>query len=94
MKKIEQTRTPEDFTKISRAELYKLWFGARLSDSPLTDRQIAKMYGVTKEEVKAKRKKLKIGWLSCGFMYVTSGDKYKNPKSPKNTKATKKKNKR
>ncbi len=71
MKKITQTKTPEDFKKISKQELYKLWFGERLWDTPMTDGQIAKMYGVTKQEVKDKRKEKGITWLSCGLTYMS-----------------------
>lgn len=68
--KVTQTKTPEDFEKITKTEMYKLWFGERLLDTPLTDKQIGIMYGVSKEEVKAKRKELGLNWLGCGFMYL------------------------
>ncbi len=68
--KVTQTKTPEDFEKITKTEMYKLWFGERLRDTPLTDKQIGIMYGVSKEEVKAKRKELGLNWLGCGFMYL------------------------
>lgn len=93
--KVEQTRTPEEFDKITRVEFYKLWFGARLSDNPMTLGQIAKMYGVDRATVKAKKKELHLTWLLCGFMYVAGGDRWKDPKPPKdNSKCTKKKKKK
>lgn len=75
--KIVQTKTPEDFEKITRVELFKLCFGSKLSDAPLTNGQIATMYGVTKKEVKQKKKELKLGWLQCGIIFVMGGPRYK-----------------
>lgn len=78
--KIEQTYTPEDFDKITRVEFYRLWFGASLRDTPLTLGQIAKMYGVDRKTVKAKKKELGLTWLNCGLMYVAGGSKYREKK--------------
>lgn len=78
MAKITQTKTPEDFKKITRNEFYRLWFGASWKDNPLTLSQIAKMYGVDKATVKAKKKELGLTWLNCGIMFVTGGQKYRD----------------
>ena len=80
MKKIEQTKTPEDFDKIARVEFYKLWFGASMKDNPMSLKQIAKMYGVDKQTVKSKKKELGLTWLVCGLMFIAGGDKYKDKK--------------
>lgn len=78
MAKITQTKTPEDFEKITRVELYNLCFGASWKDQPLSLGQIAKMYGVDKKTVKAKKKELKLGWITCGVLFVAGGPKYRD----------------
>lgn len=80
MAKITQTKTPKDFEKITRIEFYNLWFGASWKDNPMSLGQIAKMYGVDKKTVKAKKKELGLTWLNCGIMFVAGGNKYRNNK--------------
>lgn len=80
MAKVTQTKTPKDFEKITRVEFYNLWFGASWKDNPMSLGQIAKMYGVDRKTVKAKKKELGLTWLSCGIMFVAGGDKYKSKK--------------
>lgn len=80
MVKITQTKTPEDFAKITREEFYKLWFGATLKDNPMSLGQIAKIYGVDKKTVKEKKKELGLTWLNCGIMFVAGGSRYRNNK--------------
>ena len=80
MAKITQTKTPEDFEKITRVEFYKLWFGATWKDKPMTLGQIAKMYGVDKKTVKEKKKELKLTWLTCGVLFVAGGNSYRGKK--------------
>lgn len=70
--KIKQERTPEEFQKIDIVEFHRLWY-----IKALTDKQIAILYGVTKEEVKEKRKEFKLNALNCAVMYLAGGDKYK-----------------
>lgn len=82
-KKVIQTKTPEEFEKITRVEFYRLWFGETMKDNPMTLGQIARMYGVDKKTVKAKKKELGLTWLGCGVMFVVGGDKYKNKKKYK-----------
>lgn len=82
-KKVVQTKTPEEFEKITRVEFYRLWFGATMKDNPMTLGQIARMYGVDKKTVKAKKKELGLTWLGCGIMFVAGGDKYKDKKKDK-----------
>lgn len=80
MAKITQTKTPKDFEKITRVEFYNLWFGASWKDTPMSLGQIAKMYGVDKKTVKAKKKELGLTWLNCGIMFVAGGSKYRSKK--------------
>ena len=80
MTKITQTKTPKDFEKITRVEFYNLWFGVSWKDNPMSLGQIAKMYGVDKKTVKAKKKELGLTWLNCGIMFVAGGNKYRNKK--------------
>lgn len=80
MYKVEQTKTPKDFEKITRVEFYRLWFGASMKDKPMTLGQIGKMYGVDKKTVKVKKKELGLTWLMCGLMYVAGGERYKTDK--------------
>jgi uncharacterized protein YjcR len=80
MAKVTQTKTPEEFDKITRVEFYRLWFGATWKDTPYTFKQIATMYGVDVATVKAKKKELGLTWLKCGVMFMAGGDKYKDPK--------------
>lgn len=65
-------KSAEDFYKLSRQELYKEWF-----IEALTDKQIAKRYGITKKEVKARRKELNIGWLNSALLKIAGGEKYR-----------------
>lgn len=69
--KIVQTNTPEDLAKLSRAEFHKLWF-----KDALTERQIAKKFGVTKEEVHARRKELNLTWLNSALLSMMGGNRY------------------
>lgn len=69
---IEVKVTKQDFSEITKIELYNLWW-----KKPYSDKQIAKMYGVTAKEVKKKRKELGITWSRCAFLSVYGGKAYK-----------------
>ena len=73
---MKQTKTPDQFKELTLIELHQLWF-----NQALTDRQIAKMYGVDAREVKDKRKEFKLNWFSAATMYITGGNRYKNDKN-------------
>lgn len=73
--KIEQKYTEKDFNKLTQAEFHNLWFVRAY-----TEKQIAKMYGVTKEQVHKKRKELKLGWFNSGMLYVAGGKSFKGKK--------------
>ena len=74
---IEVKYTKQDFNKITRIELYNLWWGKDWWKKPYSDRQIAELYGVTKKDVKAKRKELGLTWWKCAFLSVYGGEAYK-----------------
>lgn len=70
--KIEKTYTEKDFNKLSKIELYNLWFR-----DALTDTQIAKMYGVTKQQVKSKRKQYNIKYINSAVLFLMGGQQYR-----------------
>lgn len=76
--KIRQIKTPDEFEKIKRAELHRLWF-----NQAMTDKQIATMYGVDKKTVRAKRKELNIKWLNSGVLSVAGRPEYKEKQTRK-----------
>lgn len=56
----------EEFDKLTRVDMHKLWFR-----DALTERKIASMFGVTKEEVHDKRKEeLGLTWLGSAFLWL------------------------
>ena len=76
--RVKQERTPEEFSKITQVEFHNLWW-----NKAMTQGQIAKLYGVTRKEVVAKRKELKLNNFNCAMMRVAGGDKYKPTKNKK-----------
>ncbi len=73
MRKIEPTYTEEEFLKLKRTELHQIWF-----NEALTDGQIAKLYRTDKKTVKARRKELGLGVISCAFLSITGGPAYED----------------
>jgi hypothetical protein len=71
-KKVEQTKTPEDFQRLTLQQYHKLWFCYAMSD-----KQMADMFGVTKKDVKEKRKRLGLTLFKAGMLYVYGGPKYR-----------------
>lgn len=70
--KITQTNTPEEFNELTRAEFHKLWFR-----DALTDKQMAIKFGVTKKEVKQKRKELNLNAWNSAVLYLSGGSQYR-----------------
>lgn len=70
--KITQTNTPEEFRKLNRKEFHKLWFR-----DALTDKQIAVKYGITKEEVKQRRKELNLNMWNSAVLFIMGGAGYR-----------------
>lgn len=73
--RVEQTGNLDDLNKLSRVEFHKIWF-----IDALTDGQMAKKFGTTKQEVKRKRKELGLNWFNSAFLYLAGGSKYKGDK--------------
>lgn len=74
----KKIRNPETFSKITYEEFYELYFGKSIHDNPMSLKQIAKLYGVDKKVVKAKKKELHINFLNCAIMFVAGGSKYRS----------------
>lgn len=70
--KITPQYTLEDLQKLDLQQFHKLWI-----QDCLTDRQIAKMYNTTKQEVKKKRKELKLNMFNGVLLSVAGGSRYK-----------------
>lgn len=79
--KITQTNTPEEFSKLSRPDFHQLWF-----NEALTDRQIAKKFGVDVAEVKRKRKALGLNWFNSAMLFLAGGNLYKDDRKTKRSK--------
>lgn len=73
--KVHQQFTPEDFSKISKLDLYDLWFR-----QALTDKQIATLYGVTPSDVKEKRKEYNIRYLNSAIAFLSGSKAYRHTK--------------
>lgn len=76
--RIKQLYTEKDFDKISKVELHGLWFR-----DALTDGQIARLYGVTKEKVKQKRKRYNIKYLSSAILFLMGSPEYRASRKKK-----------
>ena len=76
--KIKQLYTEKEFNKISKVELHGLWFR-----DALTDGQIARLYGVTKEQVKQKIKKYNIKYLNSAILYLVGNPEYRASRKKK-----------
>lgn len=70
--KVKVHRTPEEFDKITLKEFHNLWY-----NHALTLGQIAKMYGVDRDTVKAKKKAFNLTTFGCAMMTIAGGGKYK-----------------
>lgn len=70
--KIEPKYTEKKFDKITKLELYNLWFR-----EALTDKQIATLYRTTKDVVKEKRKKYNMTIFKCAILFLIGGEQYK-----------------
>lgn len=84
--KIKQLYTPKDFHSMDRPQFFDLWFR-----QALTEKQIAKLFGVDVKEVKEKRKNFNMGWLNSGIEWVSGKSVYRmgspkliEVKAPKN----------
>lgn len=73
--KIVQLYTPNDFKKLNKILMFDLWYR-----QALTDKQIAKLFGVETSEVKEKREQLGIRWMSSALASLSGGSKFTSKK--------------
>ena len=76
--RIVRLYSKKDFKKLKKEEMFDLWFR-----QALTDKHIAKLYGVTSQEVAEKRKALGLGnYLTCAMMGLSGPPNFrlKHPK--------------
>lgn len=76
--KIVRLYSKKDFKKLNKEQMFDLWFR-----QALTDKKIAKLYGVTVEDVADRRKALGLGnYLTCAMMGLSGPPKFrlKHPK--------------
>lgn len=62
---------PRDFHKLTRLELYDVWFRQSLSD-----KTVALLYGVTVSDVKKKRKKFGLNFRTCISLAFKGGEQF------------------
>ena len=75
---IKQEYTREDFDKLNRVEMHRLWY-----IKAYTEKKIAKLYGVTRKEVHEKRKnELGLGWINSAILYMMK-PRYQNKRELK-----------
>lgn len=64
--------TKEDFNKLTKVEMHRLWF-----KQAMTEKQIAKLYNVSRKEVHDKRKiEFGLNFINSAILYLTN-TKYK-----------------
>lgn len=70
--KIVQMYTPEDFKALNKDQMFDLWFRQALSD-----KKIAKLYGVTPQDVKDKVKSFNMTLLNCAIAALNGPKRYR-----------------
>lgn len=73
--KIVQLYTPKDFEKLDKVLLYDVWYR-----QALTDKQVAKLFGVSASDVAKKRKELGIGWMNSAIASLSGGSTFTSKK--------------
>lgn len=71
--KNRNVHTREEFYRLNKEQLHNIWFR-----EAKTDRQIAKIYGVTKEEVKQRRIHYGLTYMKSAMLYLLGGEKYRD----------------
>lgn len=66
--KIVQLYTPKDFKRLDKVLLYDVWYR-----QALTDKQVAKLFGVTPADVKKKREETGLRWLNSAIASISGG---------------------
>lgn len=72
---IKQLYTPKDFEKLDKVLMFDVWYR-----QALTDKKIAKLFGVTAADVKNKREKLGIRWMSSAMASLSGGKTFTSKK--------------
>lgn len=73
MKVKEQLYETKEFKKLTRLQMYDLWFR-----QSLTEKSIAKLFGVTREQVKEKREGFGLGFLESGIASLSGTPEYRD----------------
>lgn len=72
---IKQLYTPKDFEKLDKVLMFDVWYR-----QALTDKKIAKLFGVTAADVKSKREKLGIRWMNSAMASLSGGATFTSKK--------------
>lgn len=72
---IKQLYTPKDFEKLDKVLMFDVWYR-----QALTDKKIAKLFGVTAADVKSKREKLGIRWMNSAIASLSGGPTFTSKK--------------
>lgn len=72
---IKQLYTPKDFEKLDKVLMFDVWYR-----QALTDKKIAKLFGVTAADVKSKREKLGIRWMNSAMASLSGGPTFTSKK--------------
>ena len=73
MKVKQQLYETKEFNKLTRLQMYDLWFR-----QSLTEKSIALLFGVTREQVKQKREGFGLGFLESGIASLSGTPEYKD----------------
>lgn len=73
MKVKQQLYDEKEFKKITRLQMYDLWFR-----QALTEKSIAKLFGVTREQVKEKRESFGLSFLESGIASISGTAEYRD----------------
>ena len=69
--KIVQLYTPQDFDRLDKVLMYDVWYR-----QALTDKQVAKLFGVTASDVKEKRSELGVRWMNSAIASISGGSTF------------------
>jgi hypothetical protein len=73
MKVKQQLYETKEFKKLTRLQMYDLWFR-----QSLTEKSIALLFGVTREQVKEKREGFGLGFLESGIASLSGTPEYRD----------------
>lgn len=84
--RMEQRHTLDDLKHLTREEFHKYWFIDALSDKEMAD-----IFGTTKQEVRKRRKELNLTYMNSAMLYIAGGAKFKSKATPRKEYRLKKK---